>query len=84
MAKKLKLQKTTSENPQRQRMVKIKNLKEKSFVVPLFNPDGSTRNIGIRIQGIRGQKAPIVNEREITPQVRELVKRGFLKLLPVE
>lgn len=61
----------------------IRNLKQTVFPVAFFNDEGKKETLYIRIQGRRGQTPPIVGSTGITDEMRDLERRGFIKLVRV-
>lgn len=58
----------------------VKNLTKDILPVPYFKVPGRVSNLHVRIQGRGGQKPPVVTLSQVTPEMREMEKRGLIKL----
>lgn len=71
------------ENPARESMVQIKNLQEKSFLLPVLQDDGTTKNLSVRVQGRGGQKPPVIKKKFVSERMRDLARRKLIKIIDV-
>lgn len=64
---------------------RVFNLTEKIFPVPVYDFNKKLRYITLRIQkGFRKQIPPIILESSITPAIKQLLKKGLIRLEPVK
>lgn len=59
---------------------RVLNLKEAIQSVPVFNEEGKIDYLHVRLQGRKGQNPPVIQSWQITEQLRNLEKRGFIRI----
>lgn len=81
MAKKSKAEEKAVETPATPtESFRIVNLKESIQSVPVFDENGETSYLHLRLQGRNGQKPPVIESWQITEQLKGLERRGFIRI----
>lgn len=62
----------------------IRNLKNVVFPVPYFNDEGKLASLNLLIQGRGGATPPVILSTAVTDQMRDLERKGFIKLEQVD